>query len=593
MNYKITAVCFYFAIALLAIGLCWNIYQSANTIDHAFSEFTEQEIQTLDNLFRVRTNLSEHERLLYEYYATTERTSILIKLTLVRDTLQDDLSYLKNIFNNNEQYQVLEQTYAGFTEELERLDKNLKAPSIDWDTARESLVNLTAHGQAAIPALDYLFDMVGEHSSNTQKMVEAQLGEMIVLVIGFVFVVLVVALAVGFFIRETLHANAERRKLSYFTERNPIAIFSLSLEGELIYANPATHRLAAKIDDNLQNILPPDIKSYVQRVRESKENSLTFDYQLNDHTLSATMQLLPDLKVCHIYIKDVTREREAKKELQYLVNHDPVSGVPNRRSFITDCNNWVEEQGYAFSVLILGFHNFEIIARNLGVEVVDELIKDIGKRLNLAILKSELNIHTARCYRFSGASFAILLRSDRDSEIKKMTNMTAELLIEEVSQPIHVKRREFWLQPVVGASFCPEDALTTSNLINNASAAMAHLIEEGQHGYQPTIAKIINAEQNWLDIESGLRQGLEKGEFRVHYQPKVTVKGFHVHGMEALIRWNREGHRMVNPAEFIPVAEDSGLIVLLGAWILDESCRQATEWYNSGHSNFSIAINIS
>ena len=593
MNYRMMAVCFYFAIALLAIALCWNIYRSANTVDHAFSEFTEQDILTLDNLSRVRGNLSEHERLLYEYYATTERTPILIKLSLLRDDLEEEFSYLKTAFNNNEQYQILEKTYAGFTEELNHLDANLKASSIDWDAARESLVKLSEHGQDAVPALDHLFDVVSAKSSNTQKSVETQLGQMTLLVIGFVFVVLAVSLAVGFFIRETLHANAERRKLSYFPERNPIGVYSLSLEGELIYANPSTHRLAAKINDDLQTILPADIKDYVEKVRESEKNSLTFDYKLNDHILAASMQLLPDLKVCHVYIRDVTNERKAEKELQYLVNHDPVSDIPNRRSFLAECNNWLEEQKHAFSILMVGFHNFEMIARNLGVEAMDELIKDIGQRLSSSILEFDLGIHSAKCYRFSGTGFAILLRSNNDAEIKKVTKMAAELLIEEVSQPMHVRRREFWLHPVIGASFCPEDALTTSALINNASAAMAHLIEEGKHGYQPTITKIIDAEKNWLDIESGLRQGLEKGEFSVYYQPKVTGKGFHVHGMEALIRWDREGHGMISPVDFIPVAEDSGFIVSLGAWILDEACRQAAEWCNSGHSNFSIAINIS
>ena len=593
MTLRTKVVLIYFTITILAAGLCWSIYRSTSEVDHAFTTFVDEDLQTLDHLFSVRANLSEHERLLYEYYATTERTPVLLRLGLLRRTLGEDLAFLRDRFVSSTHFQALERAYAGFSDELERLDAILKDPATDWDTARASLVRLSDHGREAAPALDQLFQVVSARSERTQARVGGRLEEITALVVGFVIVALALALAVGYFTRETLRTDAARRRLAYFPERNPEPIFCLTLDGEVTYVNPSCHRLAARIDENLPSILPPDIKDRIQTLLSSSKQSLCYEYELCGHVFSATLQLLPDLGLCHVYVTDVTEQRNAEKELRFLAYHDPITNLPNRHSFLDDCESWAGEQDFAFSVVTIAFLRFELVVRNLGLDAVDELLKQLGHQLSSALADADAGIHTARIYRLSGASFAVLLRAQQDTELREVTERVADLLLLEATQPFRVRRREFWLHPAIGASFCPDDTITAATLIGHASAALARLAAENRQGYQTFTPEIMGMEETWLETETALRHGLEQGEFHLYYQPKVVAADGNVCGLEALIRWDRTGHGLVSPADFIPVAEESGLILMLGYWVLNETCRQAAVWRSSGLDRFTVAVNVS
>ena len=579
---------------VVAIGLCWNIYHTTSEIDAAFSAFTDKELRTLEHILKFRASLGEHERLLYEYYATVDREPAITRLAVLRNTLEQELVYLQNTFDNNEQCQILAKTYEGFSYEYKQLDNILTAEKIDWNAARESLAQLTRHGQAAIPALDELFQAVGKNSEFVRKQVEVKLMEMVIIVTGFVILVLAIILMAGYFIREMLIADNKRKRLAYFPERSPIAVFRLSSDGTVEYQNPASHRIAAQLDVQLETVLPPEISTWTSELRDSGKQSHSYEYTLCDHILSANLQYLPDLRSYHLYISDVTEQRKAEKELHYLAYYDPISDLPSRRSFLKECENWINKGDFAFSVVMIGFHRFEIAARDLGMDVVDELIKQIGQRLLSVLMEvTDSRIKTAQLYRFSGASFIILLQVHDDSNLYNITEHIADSLLQHASNPIRVQRREVCLRPEIGASFYPGDAVAPAQLLGNASAAIAHLMKESRHGYQPVTPEIMRAEHAWHETETAMRQGLERGEFCLYYQPKINLINRQISGMEALVRWNRRDRGFISPMDFIPVAEESGLIVPLGTWVLDEACHQMFSWQKLDKSKFSVAVNIS
>ncbi len=594
MSSKIKVILLYCAVTVLSLGLCWSIYLSVHKIDDTFTTLSDEDLKTLGHLSSFRANLVEHERQLFEYYADrATRTQALVNLALVRHTLEADLAYLQKTVGSETNYPTLTQTYAGFSEELHQLDGILQKSPVDWDAARASLTRLSEHGREAAPAIKTLFQLVESKGEQTKIQVKKQLKQITNLVVGFVIVVLAITFVIGYATRERLRADNERRRLAYFPERNPNPVFSLTLEGDVIYANPSCHRIAARLDEKLPSILSPDIKQRIQTLRVLNEYWQQYEYKLCDHIFSAKLQLLPDLDVCHVYINDVTDQRTAQEKLQFLAYHDPVTGLPNRHSFLNDCTTWVDEQDISFSLLMISFIRFELVSRSLGIDVVDELLKLLGQRLNTALAATGNEIHTARLYRLSGATFAVLVRAQHENKLRAITEQAANLLLVEAAQPFQVHRREFWLHPAIGASFCPEDAIIPKDIIGTARASMASLVTQHRSGYQTLTTKIMLAEDRWLATEAALRHGLENGEFCLYYQPKVAAIDGRLCGFEALLRWDRSASGSVSPAEFIPVAEESGLILTLGTWVLEEACRQAAAWVNSGRNRFTVAVNVS
>jgi len=223
------------------------------------------------------------------------------------------------------------------------------------------------------------------------------------------------------------------------------------------------------------------------------------------------------------------------------------------------------------------------------------LVKRIGQRLLMFIGESKYKLNSKiHLYRSMGVSFLLLIHTERDKGIRDFTDEIANLCHDQLtSESLNVQRREIWLRPVIGASFYPDDATYASQLIGNASAAMSWLANSNKQGYQPVTAEIIRDEQDWNEIEAALRQVLKLNELLLYYQPKISLFDKKLSGMEALVRWNRKDKGLVSPAVFIPVAEESGLIVPIGNWVLDEACRQARLWRDSFAKEFSISVNVS
>ena len=436
--------------------------------------------------------------------------------------------------------------------------------------------------------------MVNNRSLQTQKQVETELEKISNYVFGFVFITLVSVVLVLSVTRSVLRIDAERRRLAFFPEHSPYPTFSLGYDGEIIYANPSSYRYAEKIDTDQPTILPQDIKRHIQTLVSSTERSLTIEYQLHDHIFHARFYKPVGLRHVHLYINDITEQKLAEEKLHYIAYHDAITGLPNRHSFLKDCEQWISSQGFAFSVIAIGFLKFEILARNSGQVMIDNLLGMVANRINGVLEKAaDLHVQTSRLYRLDGAKYVILLRSKNENELRAITQRISENLLSEVSRPLNIKRREFYLHTAIGAIFCPDDAITADELLSGAYAAQGCLAEEYRQGYQPITPEIINAEKVWLDTEAALRRGLEKQEFLLHYQPKLHAVTNQIIGFEALVRWNRNLTGLVPPGDFIPVAEKSGLIVSLGAWVLDEACRQISAWLNTGYANFTIAVNVS
>lgn len=288
-----------------------------------------------------------------------------------------------------------------------------------------------------------------------------------------------------------------------------------------------------------------------------------------------------------IVFHDVSVARAMSIEMTHSAHHDLVTNLPNRLLLDDRISRTIaacRRKGQCFAVMFLDLDHFKGINDALGHATGDKLLQAVGKRL-IDHLRD-----TDTVCRHGGDEFVILLPEVIDVEAAASS---ATRLLQAIGLPFIVGNHTLHVQGSLGISFYPRDGNSAAMIIHNADLAMYQAKEEGRNAF-----RFFEEELNLLaverqQLESGIRRALQQDEFVLHYQPKVNLQDGRITGAEALIRWQDPEHGLVQPADFITVAEMSGLIVPIGRWVLREACRQARLWQDQGLSSLTIAINVS
>ncbi len=592
MKDRVLAYTLFFIVSAAGIGLCIQLYITASKINASFMSYAEQDMETVGSLSSIKSYFSENERLIYEYYASpADRDDLRVKIAMVRASLMDVLEHVQDDFIDRQEYKVLAEVFHQFETRFIGINTLMDSGSSDSERVHNELVVLSSFGESINPALNSLLKLARNNATQKQLEVSRQLTEIVVLISVFTIIALLFFIIIGVLIQSMLKADAAQKKLAHFPERSPIAVFSLGMDGHIIFANPASYRIAALINPDLHNILPENIGDLIADLHTSRKSSAAQQYTLYNHVLSATLQLVPEFSQCHVYISDISSQVEAEKELHRLAYYDPVTGLPNSSLFAKDCRELIVNEDTRFSVMVFSFVRFELLARSAENPDINHLLKLAVERLMDSVANVKFR-KSSRMYRMQGVSFALLIEADDNNLLETVTANVADMIQSVLTRPILFKRREFYLGPAIASCICPDDAITTESLLADASAALDQILKDHKPGYQPFDQKIRIQEQLWIETEKAIRKGIDNNEFLLFYQPKLSARGECLSGMEALVRWNHNG-KMIAPIQFIQVAEESGLIIQLGAWILNEACRQAAEWLSSGAAGFAVAVNVS
>jgi len=286
-------------------------------------------------------------------------------------------------------------------------------------------------------------------------------------------------------------------------------------------------------------------------------------------------------------LRDATRTRAMTKEITHAAEHDFLTGLPNRILLNDRISHVIARALHshlAVAVLFLDIDGFKHINDSLGHAVGDRLLESIAKRLS-ACLRS---IDTVS--RQGGDEFIVLL-----SEMTEIDHalMSAKRLLAAVAEPHFIDGHDLQVTTSIGISVYPDDGLDAETLIKNADTAMYQAKANGRQGYQFFKPAMNVRAVERQSIEESLRRAVERQEFILHYQPKINVATGAITGVEALLRWQHPVRGLVPPAQFIPVAEDCGLILSIGDWVLREACAQAKTWADAGLPPVKIAVNVS
>lgn len=285
--------------------------------------------------------------------------------------------------------------------------------------------------------------------------------------------------------------------------------------------------------------------------------------------------------------EDITENKRAEAQLKHLATHDELTGLANRTLMLDRLGqsiHYARRSGRLVAVLLLDLDRFKVINDSLGHDFGDQLLSTVAQRLRQSVREADT------VARLGGDEFVILLAEVVDAED---VALLARKILDRLRAPYQIAAREITVTASLGISLFPQDSDDGSILIRNADLAMYRAKKDGRSSFSFYSAEMNRQALEILELENDLRQALEREEFCLHYQPKVDLASGRIVGCEALVRWRHPQRGMVPPADFIPLAEETGLIVPIGAWVLREACRQARDWQEQGLPVLSVAVNLS
>ena len=288
-----------------------------------------------------------------------------------------------------------------------------------------------------------------------------------------------------------------------------------------------------------------------------------------------------------IVFHDVSATRAMSRQMTHAAQHDLVTNLPNRlllNDRISQSISLAHRQNRPLAVIFLDLDRFKYINDSLGHATGDKLLQSVSKRL-LAGLRGSDTVS-----RQGGDEFVILLSEIADPEDLAASARKILLLL---NAPHSIGGQDLHIGGSIGISVYPGDGEDAETLIKNADTAMYHAKERGRNNFQFFKAEMNLKAVERQSLEGSLRRALEREEFLLHYQPKVNLDTGEITGVEALIRWQHPDRGLVPPSQFVPIAEDCGLILQIGRWVLREACRQASAWQNAGLPPSPIAVNVS
>jgi diguanylate cyclase (GGDEF)-like protein/PAS domain S-box-containing protein len=285
--------------------------------------------------------------------------------------------------------------------------------------------------------------------------------------------------------------------------------------------------------------------------------------------------------------REITEQKVAEEHIQYMARHDALTGLPNRMMFSHLLNMAIPTaQRYKrhFAVFFIDLDRFKFINDTLGHEAGDKLLKEITARFKQTLRDSDV------IARLGGDEFVVLVQEVNDRE---SAAAVARKMLSAAIKPVQLLGQECRVTASIGIALYPGDGEDEQALMKNADSAMYFAKEEGKNNFQFYSSEINSQSMEKLALESNLRRAMERNELSLHYQAKLDLKSGSITGVEALLRWQNEELGNVSPAKFIPIAEETGLIVHIGRWVLKTACLQNVAWQKQGLPPINMAVNLS
>lgn len=403
--------------------------------------------------------------------------------------------------------------------------------------------------------------------------------------------------------KEVIKSNENYRLIA----ENSVNLISLfTIDGTLDYISPSFEKIlhydlqSLEKSNFFQLIHPTDFETFKKELQTFLKNKQPLDCEFRLRTkeeeyidVEAVISTIENTQsrsskdLILVVMRDISKKKVIEKKIHHLAYHDNLTGFPNRRSFMNQLRNELLDRNkskYGMSILFIDLDNFKNINDQLGHDVGDSILKKAADNIRNVIRPTDL------AARMGGDEFIVMLKNIKSQD---ETNEIVSQILFNFRASINVDEEDCLVTCSIGVANFPEHGESAEDLIKNAGNALARVKSGTKNDFMIFNKTIEYQSIERRLLENAFRIALKEEQFYLEYQPKMDMKNERIMGMEALVRWNHPDLGMIPPGKFISLAEETGLIIPLGEWILFEGCRQAKQWQEKGLNNLIVSINVS
>lgn len=582
----------YLFIVVLGALLAGAVFSLANIVKLDAQRYMEVDLTVVVNVQHVGKLLNEQERILYEYYATTEPHLYINEYLKSFTLLSSRLYELIELGADTKSIDRIQQLLVSSQSMARQLHFNLALESTDWDLARDQLEHISADRRAILPVLDEIESRVTESVNNDYNAVIQMLNATVGVVAVFAMVVALVCLYLGRYTARYIQLSAENDMLALFPKRNPNPVIRINSNKGVMYANPAAEPILPfweqqqTADGNtIQQLLDDSLHTAKTATDSCNQKVIEIDerfYNFQTHWLA-------DYESFDIHVRDITQRYTAEQALEFQAYHHAATGIRNRLFFEKSCDAYIVTKT-SFSAVMIDVADFKFLTENYGLADALSCVYSFAARLKASVgglAKAQAQDYYVDLYHVADACFMLLFKSKRPSSTLPCF-LTG--IYESLGDCIETPLGEMRFNVNFGVAEYPANSPDYASLLlhTNIAVEKAMVMKQAIHYFNNDDGK---AHQRRLHITTRLESAIHANRLVLYYQPKLRLNDTSVTSCECLLRWFDEGH-FISPAEFVPIAEKSGLILPLGEWVLDNAFRQVKAWTQEG-KQIQVAINIS
>lgn len=381
--------------------------------------------------------------------------------------------------------------------------------------------------------------------------------------------------------------NKDIQRLASFPELSPNPIIEFDFNGQITYTNPAANLCFEELLGSNYSNINPLIEGLNSENHLRNRDLIIREIKLKDKYFEQYVHYLTKENVIRTYIFDITERKHSEEKLKYQAFHDSLTGIPNRDFFywkLARLLKKTKKNNQKTAILFIDIDRFKNINDTLTHTTGDKLLESFAHRLI-----SSLPDH---CFlsRWGGDEFTLIVPLDDGLPTAKEI---AEMIIKSLKNPFLIKKYTIYVTCSIGVAIYPDDGLDEKHLIKNADIALFRAKQMGKNNCQFYTTQLSREQMLLFELENSLYKALENHELFLNFQPQFCLKTKQICGVEVLLRWQHPTLGMISPAKFIPLAEETGLIMPIGSWTLEKACIQGKKWQDLGYLPILIGVNVS